>query len=82
MPRGAAPGISLGAAALSGLHLVSLLFAVEYGSVATGTVLVSQYPAFTVLMAAMVWGQRPTRRQVIGLVLAPASVELIAWGAS
>ena len=44
MPRGAALGVALGAAVLSGLHLVSLLFAVEYGSVATGTVLVSQYP--------------------------------------
>ena len=82
MPRGAALGISLGAAALSGLHLVSLLFAVEHGSVATGTVLVSQYPAFTVLMAAMVWGQRPTRMQVVGLVLAATSVGSIAWGAA
>ena len=81
MPRGAALGFSLGAAMLSGLHLVSLLLAVEYGSVATGTVLVSQYPAFTVLMAAAVWGQRPTRRQIVGLVLALAAVGFIASGA-
>ena len=82
MPRGAALGIALGAAVLSGLHLVSLLFAVEYGSVATGTVLVSQYPAFTVLMAAVVWRQRPSRRQVMGLVVALVSVGMITLGAS
>ena len=82
MPRGSALGISLGAAALLGLHLVSLLFAVQYGSVATGTVLVAQYPAFTVLMAALVWGERPTRQQIGGLVLALVSVGMIASGAS
>ena len=80
MPRGSALGISLAAAALSGLHLVALLFAVNYGSVATGTVLVSQYPAFTVLMAALVWGQRPTRLQVAGLLLALLAVGMIASG--
>ncbi|MDE0170075.1 MAG: DMT family transporter [bacterium] len=78
MPRGSALGISLAAAALSGLHLGALLFAVKYGSVATGTVLVSQYPAFTVLMAALVWGQRPTRLQVVGLLLALLAVGMIA----
>ena len=82
LPRGSALGISMAASVLTGLHLVCLLFAVEYGSVATGTVLVTQYPAFTVLMAAMVWGQRPARRQVVGLVLALASVGMIASGAS
>ena len=80
MPRGSALGISLAAAALSGLHLVALLFAVKYGSVATGTVLVSQYPAFTVLMAALVWGQRPTRLQVAGLLLVLLAVGMIASG--
>ena len=82
MPRGAALWIALGASVLSGLHLVALLFAVEHGSVATGTVLVSQYPAFTVLMAAVVWRQRPSRRQVVGLVVALASVGMIALSAS
>ena len=82
IPRGAALGLSLVAALLSGLHLLALLFAVEYGSVATGTVLVGQYPAFTVLMAAMVWRQRPGRRQLLGLALAAAAVGLIAAGAA
>lgn len=82
IPRDAALGLSVVAALLSGLHLLALLFAVEYGSVATGTVLVGQYPAFTVLMAALVWRQRPGRRQLLGLALAAAAVGLIATGAA
>ena len=82
MPRGSALGISLVASVLAGAHLVTLVFAVEQGSVATGTVLAAQYPAFTVLMAALVWRQRPTRTQLAGLILALVSVGMIARGAS
>lgn len=82
MPRGGALGISLVASVLAGAHLVALVFAVERGSVSTGTVLAAQYPAFTVLMAAIVWRQRPTRLQVAGLILALVAVGMIARGAS
>lgn len=39
-------------------------------------------PAFTVLTAALAWGRRPTRLQVVGLIMALVSVGTLAWGAS
>ena len=43
-------------------------------------VVTSLYPAFTVLLAVAVLRERPTARQIVGLVLAAASVVLIAVG--
>ena len=82
LPRGKALAISLGSALLSGLHILLFILAVKFGSIATATVLISQYPAFTVLMAIAFWRQHPSGRQVIGLVMALVAVGLIASGST
>ena len=45
-------------------------------------VVASLYPAFTVLLAVLVLREKPSGRQVVGLLLAAASVVLIAAAGS
>jgi drug/metabolite transporter (DMT)-like permease len=42
------------------------------------SILISLYPATTVILAVIVLRERVTRRQAIGMVLAAASVSMIA----
>ena len=47
------------------------------GRLDVASVLASLYPASTILLAAWMLGERPTRRQGLGMVTAAAAVLLI-----
>jgi uncharacterized membrane protein len=58
----------------------NLLFlaATRAGRLDVAAVLASLYPASTILLAALALGERPTRRQAMGMVTAVVAVALIA----
>jgi drug/metabolite transporter (DMT)-like permease len=66
-----------GLAAAAGL---SFLLATHHGLLSVSAVLTSLYPAFTVLLAALVLRERIHRVQARGLVLCGAAVVLVALG--
>jgi drug/metabolite transporter (DMT)-like permease len=59
---------------------VALLFALRSGSLASGAVAASFYPAITVIMARIVNDEHLRRRQILGLVLALVAMTAIAVG--
>ena len=71
-------GVAVGALA-AGASVLFLL-ATQAGLLTVASVIASLYPAFTVLLAAIVLGERIHRPQAIGLVLAAAAVAMIAGG--
>ena len=58
----------------------NLLFvaATRAGRLDVASVLASLYPASTILLAALTLGERPTKRQAVGMVAAAAAVVMIA----
>lgn len=76
----AAPAWSMGVTALAGTILYFV--AVQGALMSLVVVVTSLYPAFTVALAMLVLHERPTRGQVIGLILAAAAVVMIAVGGS
>lgn len=74
----------VGAAVLTGVLGVSasglFLVATQGGSLTIAAVVTSLYPAFTVLLAALVLRERVHRGQAVGLVLCGIAVGLIAAG--
>jgi drug/metabolite transporter (DMT)-like permease len=72
----------LGAVAglLAGIATICFQLAVQQGLLTIGAVLTSLYPAVTVLLAAMILGERVHAGQGIGLAMAAAAVALIAAG--
>jgi drug/metabolite transporter (DMT)-like permease len=59
---------------------VALLFALRSGSLASGAVAASFYPAITVVMARVINDEHLRRRQIVGLVLALLALTAIALG--
>jgi drug/metabolite transporter (DMT)-like permease len=59
---------------------VTLLFALRAGSLASGAVAASFYPAITVIMARVVNQEHLSRRQILGLALALVASTAIALG--
>jgi drug/metabolite transporter (DMT)-like permease len=86
--RGGAPRITLGrriagwamaTALLDTSGNLLFLSATRAGRLDVAAVLASLYPASTILLAALALGERPTRRQALGMVTAVAAVMLIAF---
>jgi drug/metabolite transporter (DMT)-like permease len=71
-------GWSLGTALLDTSGNLLFIAATRAGRLDIASVLASLYPASTILLAALALGERPTRRQAVGMVTAVAAVAMIA----
>lgn len=56
---------------------ITMLFALKHAMLSLASVLISLYPAATVILAVVLLGERVRRRQVVGMVLAGAAVAMI-----
>ena len=72
---------SIGLAALFLGSFVALILAFEAGTLTIVSVVASQYPVVTLLLAAVIWKQKPRGIQYVGAALALLSVALITIGA-
>ena len=75
--RGAV-GWALATALLDTSGNLMFVAATRAGRLDMASVLASLYPASTILLAALTLGERPTRRQAVGMVAAAAAVVMIA----
>jgi drug/metabolite transporter (DMT)-like permease len=73
-----AVGWALGTALLDTSGNLLFLAATRAGRLDVAAVLASLYPATTILLAALALGERPTRRQGMGMMTAVVAVVLIA----
>ena len=80
VPRSAAPLWGLLSGALATAAGLGFLLATHRGLLSVSAVLVSLYPAFTVLLAAVVLRERVHRLQGAGLALCGLAVVLVASG--
>ena len=72
--------MALAAGVLDTVANVAMLLALQASLLSLTSVLISLYPAGTVLLALVVLKERVTRWQAAGMVLAVAAVGLIAAG--
>ena len=79
-PRRAEEWWGLAAGLLASLAVVGFLLARHEGLLSVAAVLTSLYPAFTVLLASLLLGERLHRHQSVGLVLCVVSVACVAAG--
>jgi drug/metabolite transporter (DMT)-like permease len=77
-PSGVALRLALTAAVLEGCANVTMLLALHASLLSLASVLISLYPAATVVLAMAVLRERMTRWQAVGMVLAALSVAMIA----
>jgi drug/metabolite transporter (DMT)-like permease len=80
LPRRAQEWWGLGAGLLASVAVVGFLLARQQGLLSVAAVLTSLYPAFTVLLATLLLGERLHRAQSIGLALCVVSVACVAAG--
>ena len=80
LPRGDVLLVASAAAVLDVLGTILFLFSVYRGPLALVAVLTSLYPASTVLLAALVLGERLSASRTAGLVCATVAVALIVAG--
>ena len=76
---GLVPSIALAALFLG--SFAALVFAFDAGTLTIVSVVASQYPAVTLVLAAVIWSQKPRGVQYVGAALALLSVTLITIGA-
>jgi drug/metabolite transporter (DMT)-like permease len=72
--------LAVGAGALDAVGSVAMLLALQASLLSLASVLISLYPAATVVLAMLVLEERVTRWQAAGMVLALVAVALIAGG--
>lgn len=80
VPTGVPLGLAVAAGALDTIANVAMLLALQASMLSLGSVLISLYPAATVLLALVVLKEKVSRWQAVGMVLALAAVGLIAAG--
>lgn len=78
VPRGFPLWMALAAAVLDTAANVAMLLALQASLLSLAGVLISLYPAATVLLAIVVLRERVTRWQVLGMVLALVAVGMIS----
>lgn len=80
LPSGVPMRLALTAGVLDTIANVAMLLALQASMLSLASVLMSLYPAVTVVLALVVLKEKVTRWQAVGMVLAVASVGLIAGG--
>jgi drug/metabolite transporter (DMT)-like permease len=80
LPRHRAAWHAVWCGVLSTLATATFLFATQRGFLTISGVLASLYPAFTILLAALVLKEHIHRAQAVGLVLCGGAVALVAAG--
>jgi drug/metabolite transporter (DMT)-like permease len=70
--------LAVAAALLDTCANISMLLAIQKWMLSLASILISLYPATTVILAIIVLRERVTRWQGIGMVLAAVSVSMIA----
>ena len=80
LPRGKSMKLALAIALLDICALVTQLIALQSWLLSLASILISLYPAATVVLAMMVLRERVSRWQGIGMVMAMGSVAMIAAG--
>jgi drug/metabolite transporter (DMT)-like permease len=80
LPRHRAAWHAVWCGLLSTVATATFLFATQRGFLTISGVLASLYPAFTILLAAMVLKEHIHRAQGVGLVLCGGAVALVAAG--
>ena len=80
VPRGQPVRLGVAAGLLDTFANVCMILALRASLLSLAGVLISLYPAATVVLAMVLLGERVTRTQRVGMVLAGASVAMIAAG--
>jgi drug/metabolite transporter (DMT)-like permease len=80
VPAGVPLRLAIGAGLLDSVANIAMLLALQSSLLSMAGVLMSLYPAATVVLAIVVLGERVTRVQQIGMALAVISVTMIAAG--
>jgi drug/metabolite transporter (DMT)-like permease len=65
---------------LIALHFWLWITSLEYTSIASSVVLVTSHPAFVVLLAYFLWGQRPNKSVIIGILVAIMGIIIMNFG--
>jgi drug/metabolite transporter (DMT)-like permease len=78
MPRGEPLKLALGVALLDTCANVTMLLALHTWLLSLASILISLYPAATVVLAMVVLRERVSRYQRVGMVVAMGSVAMIA----
>ena len=78
VPQGFALKLTLAAAVIDVVANVSMLLALRAAILSTTSVLMSLYPAVTVVLAIAVLRERVTRWQVLGMVAAIAAIAMMS----
>jgi len=80
LPRGKSMRLALTIALLDICALVTQLIALQSWLLSLASILISLYPAATVVLAMVILRERVSRWQGIGMVMAMGSVAMIAAG--